>query len=170
MRIAATHNLAGSPRRRGSLVVEFLLVGPILLLLLGGLIEFSLLLTARQEILHASREGARAGARGADDEEIREVVRCALGDGSLRCATVEIKRFCDCECRPGAPRERIVVIVRVPANHVTPDVLAWAGVCFCDGDLTAGTCMSMEIQGPCSACRDRGEGEGDPEGEGGHDR
>lgn len=64
---------------RGAAVVEFALVIPLLLLLLFGIIEFSLLFYNKHIITNASREGARygivvtAGARH-NQTEIRTVV------------------------------------------------------------------------------------------------
>lgn len=46
---------------KGASMVEFAILLPILLLLIFGIIEFGLLLFAKQVITNASREGARAG-------------------------------------------------------------------------------------------------------------
>lgn len=48
--------------RKGTAIVEFALVLPILVLLLVGLVEFSRVLSVKQVITNATREGARAGA------------------------------------------------------------------------------------------------------------
>ncbi|RLS54151.1 MAG: hypothetical protein DWH91_12600, partial [Planctomycetota bacterium] len=47
-------------RRRGILSAELLLTLPILIVLLFGLLEFSLLFFARGDVVDASRAGARA--------------------------------------------------------------------------------------------------------------
>ncbi len=47
--------------QKGASLVEFALVLPLLMLILWGIIEFSLLLYNKQVITNASREGARAG-------------------------------------------------------------------------------------------------------------
>jgi len=47
--------------QQGATAVEFALVLPLLLLLLFGIIEFSLYMFNKQVITNASREGARAG-------------------------------------------------------------------------------------------------------------
>lgn len=49
------------PRERGVAVVEFALVLPLLVLILFGIIEFSLILYNKAIITNASREGARSG-------------------------------------------------------------------------------------------------------------
>jgi Flp pilus assembly protein TadG len=48
-------------RERGGAAVEFAIVFPLLLVLLFGIIEFSLILYDKAMITNASREGARAG-------------------------------------------------------------------------------------------------------------
>jgi len=49
------------PNQKGSAAVEFALVLPILLVLVFGIVEFSLALYDKAVITNASREGARAG-------------------------------------------------------------------------------------------------------------
>ena len=48
-------------RQRGATAVEFAIVFPLLILLLFGIIEFSVILYDKAMITNASREGARAG-------------------------------------------------------------------------------------------------------------
>ena len=50
-----------SSSQKGASAVEFALILPLLMLILWGIIEFSLLLYNKQVITNASREGARAG-------------------------------------------------------------------------------------------------------------
>lgn len=47
--------------QRGQAVIEFALVLPFMLLILGGIIEFGILFYNKQVIANASREAARAG-------------------------------------------------------------------------------------------------------------
>lgn len=47
--------------QNGQAIIEFALVLPILLLILGGIIEFGILFYNKQVITNASREAARAG-------------------------------------------------------------------------------------------------------------
>ena len=48
-------------RQRGAVVVEFAIILPVLVLLVFGIIEFSIVLYDKALITNASREGARAG-------------------------------------------------------------------------------------------------------------
>jgi Flp pilus assembly protein TadG len=126
------------------MAVELLLVLPILLIFLIGMLEFSMLLTVRQQLLAASREAARAAAQGADDDEVRETVKRVLGSGRIGDAEVNVQRISSRSQNPGASRDRIEVTVRVPTTHVVPDLLGWVGVTFAGQDMVAGAVMNRE--------------------------
>ena len=55
------NNIQTKRRQKGAVLVEFALVLPLLLLILFGIIEFSLLLYDKAVITNASREAARSG-------------------------------------------------------------------------------------------------------------
>jgi Flp pilus assembly protein TadG len=65
-------------RERGTSAVEFAIVFPLLVLLLFGIVEFSLILYDKAMLTNASREGARAGIVSQlvrkTDAEIKSVV------------------------------------------------------------------------------------------------
>lgn len=75
----------------GVAAVEFAIVLPILLLLLFGIIEFSVIFYNKAMITNASREGARAGivydwdedSSGLTHQEIETVVMNYLGDNLI---------------------------------------------------------------------------------------
>ena len=64
--------------QRGATAVEFAIVFPLLILLMFGIIEFSVILYDKAMITNASREGARAGIvsqlERVSDTQIRSVV------------------------------------------------------------------------------------------------
>jgi hypothetical protein len=61
---------------RGAAVVEFAIILPLLITLVAGIVEFSLLYFNKQILVTASREGARLGIIvDTTDSEIRERVR-----------------------------------------------------------------------------------------------
>lgn len=71
---------------RGQALVETALVLPLLLLLLWGVVEFGRIGHAYLSITHAAREGARAGAVGATDEDIEAIIEertVSLNDSNL---------------------------------------------------------------------------------------
>jgi hypothetical protein len=147
MRIA-TEQRRACRTRRGTIIVELLLVAPIFLVLLTAMIEFGIILTARQELLTASREGCRVASHGATNDEIRAAVLEVLGDSRLAQAEVNIKHFEEDHCLPNAPRDRVRVVVHIPTTRVVPDVLGLVGISFAEDELAAGTVMSMETLVP----------------------
>ena len=68
-----------SNNRKGTAIVEFAFVLPVLLLIFMGIIEFSLALYDKAVLTNASREGARAGivskSPRVPDGDIRTVVK-----------------------------------------------------------------------------------------------
>lgn len=60
---------AGRVRERseGAAAVEFAVILPILLLILGGIIDFGLMFNAQIAVTHAGREGVRVEAIGSGD-------------------------------------------------------------------------------------------------------
>jgi len=74
--------LKNRENQRGSVVVEFAIVLPLLLLLFIGITEFGIAYYNKQVITNASREGARAGivalseeeTQGQKEERIKEIV------------------------------------------------------------------------------------------------
>ena len=68
--------------QRGQAMVELVLILPILLLLLFGIVDFGRIYASNLVINNAAREGARAAALGAPDEDIVIIVndRCTFLD------------------------------------------------------------------------------------------
>lgn len=80
--------------RRGSQAVEFALCLPILVLVLGGIIEYGLMFNQYLSVLSAARDGSRWGATpgvdGSDaEEEATQQVRDSLTMLGLSCTTEE---------------------------------------------------------------------------------
>ena len=71
-------------KQHGAAAVEFALVLPLLLILVFGIVEFSLALYDKAIITNASREGARAGIVFADppipDSDIKDIVIAYCGE------------------------------------------------------------------------------------------
>lgn len=135
-------------RRAGTVIVELILVLPIFVVLLTAMIEFSLILNARQHLLTASREAARVASHGAPVEEIVAAAKIALGDGTLSSADVTITRFEEDHFLPNAPRDRVEVVIHIPTTRVVPNFLGLVGINFAEDELAAGTVMSMETLVP----------------------
>lgn len=65
--------------RRGSAVVEFALVVPLVLALTLGLVEVALAARTQLEVVNAAREGARQAAASPDPADAVRAARSALG-------------------------------------------------------------------------------------------
>src|SRR3954452_603182 len=109
-------------RRRGQVALELLLVLPVLLAVLLGTVEFSLWLTAQQQVNMAAREGARVAATGGTPDEINQAVRRALGARFDRATVVADLK--DGNGDPVAAGQPVTVTVGLPATAAVPDVLA----------------------------------------------
>jgi hypothetical protein len=138
------HPSGMGPRRGGYLAVELLLVLPILLALFLGMMQFSLILGARQTLLAASREGARVAAHGGTKEDVCATCRRVLGTGSLGASNVHIRSFDEDPQHPFDGRDRVEVRISVPTTLVVPDMLRWIGISFRDQDMVACTVMLKE--------------------------
>jgi hypothetical protein len=137
---------AGNPprrRRRASLTVELLLVAPIVLAVLLGTVEFSLLSVARQQVQAASREGARVAALGGTAAEVELAVRRFLGAGPYGAAEVDVV-VSDAFGNPIPSGEPVAVGVRLPAAAAVPDLLPFAGLSLRGETLAALTTMRKE--------------------------
>jgi Flp pilus assembly protein TadG len=65
---------SASRRRRGSTLLEFALIVPILMLILLGIIEFGWMAKNRLQLANAVREGARAAAIGKSTSDIKQLI------------------------------------------------------------------------------------------------
>lgn len=130
------------------LAFELVLVLPLLLMVVLAMAQFSMLLTARQELLAACREGARVASHGGDRDvaatEAESTVRRLLGDGRLAGSEVHVSWLPDDPGRPENGRERVEVVVAVPATLAAPNFLGWTGFTLNGQFLTAVTVMNVE--------------------------
>jgi TadE-like protein len=131
---------------RGSTAIELALVLPVLVLLLFGIVEFSLLFYNQQIITNASREAARAGIVAGSprisDGEIRNVVATYCTDhlitfGEANNPVVEIDPSGD---RTGSPFGQDLK-VKVSYNY---GFLVLGNLGFNAINLTAKTVMKLE--------------------------
>jgi Flp pilus assembly protein TadG len=108
-----------------------------------AVIEFSLILVAQQQVVTASREGARVAAQGGSQDDVTQTVQQFLGGGSLMNATIAAVLTDDTGQRlpSGSP---VAVAVSVPATQAVPDLLAFVGYSIQGETLAAQTVMRKE--------------------------
>src|SRR5688572_7841610 len=99
---------------RGAAAVEMALVMPLLLMLIFGIIEFGLLLTAQIGVTEAAREGARAATVDRNPSAARDRVR--LVDSGFNIVAGESN---GCRANP-APGDNAVIVVTYEHSFVTP--------------------------------------------------
>lgn len=126
-------------QRRGTAVVEFALIVPVMLTLTFGLIEISRISMIKESITQASREGARVGVRpSATFIDVQTRVNEELAIMGLDSATVLVTPTYLEQALPG---EDVSVSVTVPIASVSwvPGILSF-GV----SDIVAETVMRRE--------------------------
>ena len=97
---------------RGSAVVEFALVVPLVLALLLAVVEVAVVGRAQLELIGAAREGAREAATNPDPASAVRATRGALGGGGAA-AVVSVRR-------PHVVGGRAEVSVRLPYRVAAP--------------------------------------------------
>lgn len=135
-----SHLTAKSTRtsRRGILSLELVLVLPILLVLVLGLFEFSLLFYARGDVIEASRVGARfASLPGVTLEQVQSEAQATLPPPLRSRAQIgaELGEHSG---------DDVVVAVSVPMTAAAPDLLWLIGYSIRGRDLVAETRMVKE--------------------------
>lgn len=103
-------------RERGAAAVEFALILPLLVMLVFGIVEFSILFNRQQGLHAAAREGARVAALPTSTQsQIRDKVRDALdgvlspADAAAASISISPNATRPCDLQPAGTR----VVVRV---------------------------------------------------------
>jgi Flp pilus assembly protein TadG len=130
-------------RREGALAIQLLFVLPILFAFFFGMIEFSMLLIVRQQLLTASREGARVAALGGSSDDVQQSTQLFLGTGSLSQATIE-SVLTDANGRPLHTGDPVLVTVTLQATQAVPDLLAFIGFSISNETIVAQSVMRKE--------------------------
>jgi Flp pilus assembly protein TadG len=129
-------------RRGGSITVELLLVLPILMAVLLGTFEFSMLAQVRQQLVLASREGARVAALGGTQADVTQATQQSLG-GVLQNATIQVN-IADGGGNPTPSGQPVSVLVSIQAGKAVPDLLTFIGYSISNQTLAAQTVMRKE--------------------------
>jgi hypothetical protein len=128
----------GQSRRQGVISMELILTLPILLMLLLGIFEFSFLMSARGDVVQASRAGCRlATLNGVVPEDVENEVVRTLGS--------PMQSACSVQSQLGVNSgDEVLVTVRVPMAAVAPNLLWPLGYNLQGRDLISQTRMLKE--------------------------
>jgi hypothetical protein len=133
--------------RRGVLALELLLILPLLLVVVLAMVQFSLTLHARQQLVAASREACRVAALGGDRGEVEQMAHRVLGTGRLAEAEIELTDEAGTPVPSGQAvpsGEAISVWLRIPTACVVPNLLRFVGYSNRNDELVARTVMRRE--------------------------
>ncbi len=124
--------------RKAFLSMELVLTLPLLMLVLFAVFEYSMLFFARGGVVEASRIGARAATYpGSSLEVIEQSVAQSLGPRLSRNATIFVE--------PGEfSGDQVAVVVKVPMDDASPDLLWPIGFGLQGRYLVAETVMERE--------------------------
>lgn len=82
LRSVTVRSASGAVRERGSAIVEFALIAPLLIMLVLGAVESAWILAQNVDVRHAAREGARLAAVDFGDRSAIGAAVCASMDDS----------------------------------------------------------------------------------------
>jgi Flp pilus assembly protein TadG len=127
------------PRQGAIQAVELLLLLPIILALILGMVEYSMILSIDQQLAVASRQGARVAAQGGSAAEVEAAARLVLGTSNVALNTEVTSQLSD------VSGDTVAVRVAVAdAASVVPDVLRFVGFTIKDQPLAGLTVMRRE--------------------------
>lgn len=129
-----------SRKRLGAIhAVELLLIFPIVLGLVFGMIEYSMILSIDQQLAVASREGARVASQGGTASEVETATRLILGAGNIGKNSVVTSSLTDVCGDPVA-----VQVAVADAASVVPNLLRFVGFNIKDQPLIGSSVMRRE--------------------------
>jgi Flp pilus assembly protein TadG len=124
--------------RKGSALVEFALMAPLLLLLLAGVLNYAWAIRTAASVANAARVGAQYGSRtpgaSSDTTGIRAAALDAVPD--ISGLTVNSARVCKCpngttvSCTGDCGSDVVIIYVQVTAEAVSPSIFSYSGLPF----------------------------------------
>ena len=129
-----------NPPRQGAIhAVELLLLLPIILGLILGMVEYSMILSIDQQLAVASRQGARVAAQGGSSAEVEAAARLVLGTGNVGQSAVVTSQLTDVSGDPVS-----VSVTVADAASAVPNMLSFLGFSIKDQPLAGLTIMRKE--------------------------
>lgn len=132
-------------RERGAAAVEFALILPILLLLIGGIVDFGRAMFTQVIVTNSAREGARAAVVGVNSAGLQARAKAAAGPYSTSAGLV-VSPIETCPSAPGPTDNASVTVTMsfdwillgpalavVGSSSVLPDELSASAAMHCGG-------------------------------------
>ena len=116
---------SGRRSERGSAAVEFAILLPVLILLLFGIIEFSIAYNHAQGLHAAAREGARVAAlpqttQAAVVDRVKSALQGVLNSTDIQNATITVTPSGNQPCNGAPAGTHVVVTVSAPDDLAIP--------------------------------------------------
>lgn len=127
-------------KRRAALAVELLLALPVLLAVLLATVEFSVFLSARQQVTSAAREAARVAALGGSADDVQTSVARFLGPNVANIQSM----LTDGNGDPLPVGDPVTVVVTVPTFKMVPELLGFIGFSLRGTEISARAVMRKE--------------------------
>jgi Flp pilus assembly protein TadG len=136
---------------RGSAIVEFGLVAPLLLLLTAGVLDFAMLIRTAASVADAARGGAEYGSRSTASASDTAGIRSAALNASPGITGMTVTPAKTCKCSDGATVScggscisgKMLVYIQVTAQTTAPTVFHYAGLPF-TGAVSASASMRVQ--------------------------
>ena len=124
-RLIIARNAATPRTERGAAAVEFAIVLPLLIILVFGIIEFSIAYNHKQGLHAAAREGARLAAlpqstQSDVTDRVRDALSGVLNTTEINAATITVTPNKTHPCDGAAPGTHVVVTVSAPDDLDIP--------------------------------------------------
>ena len=123
--LRATHRRRGE---RGSSAIEFAIILPVLIMLVFGIVQFSIAYNRVQGLHAAAREGARVAALPQSDQatidaRVRSSLQGVLDNTDIQNATITVTPSANQPCDGAAPGTHVIVTVSAPDQLAVPLVV-----------------------------------------------
>lgn len=136
---------------RGSVIVEFGLTAPLLLLLTAGVLDFAMLVRTGASVADAARTGAQYGSRGPSSASDTAGIRAAAQNASpgISGMTVTPVKVCRCSdgsavsCSGSCATGGLRIYIQVTTQATAPTVFRYAGLGF-TGAVTSTASMRAQ--------------------------
>jgi Flp pilus assembly protein TadG len=125
-------------RRRGSALIEFALMSPVMLLLLAGVLDYGRALRVASAVANAARVGAQYGSRSSSNSSDTAGMQSAARNTApdITGMTVNASRYCQCtngsavSCTGTCGTGKVQIYVQVNASATASPIFDYTALGF----------------------------------------